>query len=293
MGASGAGVFASDTAQDVREEWVGFFRDTQSAKKATDRVLRSCRSELKDSDDGPIVWLVLAALQMKYGCLEARVKKAALDVIDGGKGLDLWAEQGGKTLAARKATYAAMRKQLMGKQIPAKRPPRKETPEDSGFRLGDVVAVPVSATRRGFVKVCKVERSTYGVSVRVMQLDHYAGTHDALPNWDSVPVRWLKFVGYDGEHAGKVYGIRWIMPSNWRGRDVPRKAMVVVGSARVSAREKRAVETDSCAMPLWDQVPQMIKRSEGLGDPVRESGTGRGVKARERKDPTVGGVVGG
>ena len=84
MGTWGPAVFSDDTACDVRDDWRGHVGDGLSAVEATDRLLSEWSDSIDEPDDGPVIWLALAATQWKAGRLEDRVKKKALAIIDDG-----------------------------------------------------------------------------------------------------------------------------------------------------------------------------------------------------------------
>src|SRR5262245_65998029 len=90
MGASGTGIFCDDVACDVRAQFRGSLADDKTAAEARRSVLRDWRPALEDEDDGPVIWLALAATQCRYGCLEKQVRAKALAIIDSGKDLERW-----------------------------------------------------------------------------------------------------------------------------------------------------------------------------------------------------------
>lgn len=94
MGAWGYDIFDNDVASDVR----GLFEDElnvrASVSPATAEILRESKDALDDSDDGPIIWLALAALQLGQGELHANVRDHALAVIDSGEDLKRWEAEG-------------------------------------------------------------------------------------------------------------------------------------------------------------------------------------------------------
>jgi hypothetical protein len=85
MGTWSTAVFGSDIACDVRDSFVDYLRMGMSGRQATRKVLQDFDDEVQDVDqDGPVVWLALAATQWKYGRLEPRVKGRALKLIKNG-----------------------------------------------------------------------------------------------------------------------------------------------------------------------------------------------------------------
>src|SRR6516162_4683125 len=112
MGTSGPAILQDDVAQDVRDSWIEAYRQTRTPAEATSRTLSSFKEELADSDDGPIVWISLALIQHSYGCLRARIRDRAIQVIDGRLGLERWREAGKGPLGKRLADYERAKKAL-------------------------------------------------------------------------------------------------------------------------------------------------------------------------------------
>ncbi|MGH3390276.1 MAG: hypothetical protein ACRDOO_15515, partial [Actinomadura sp.] len=124
MSAWGYALFSDDTACDVRDDYRELIEDGIGDTEATQKVLADYTEALDDPDDGPIVWLALAASQSKIGRLEPSVLAKALEVLDQGLGLDRWAEEGPKELAKRQAALEKIRAQLTGPQ-PARKKLRR------------------------------------------------------------------------------------------------------------------------------------------------------------------------
>lgn len=93
MGAWGYDIFDDDVAADVRVEFEGALETGASVAHATAVVLREWADAMDDPDDGPIVWLALAALQLDRNELQSNVRDHALAVIDGGENLRRWEEE--------------------------------------------------------------------------------------------------------------------------------------------------------------------------------------------------------
>ncbi len=82
MGASGSHIFDDDTAWDVKGIFEGALEDGCSADDAVERVKEEMSDAIEDEDDGPIIWLALACLQIEKGSLSEEVKKNALEGIE-------------------------------------------------------------------------------------------------------------------------------------------------------------------------------------------------------------------
>ncbi|MGC4001907.1 MAG: hypothetical protein QM811_01650 [Pirellulales bacterium] len=127
MSASGVGLFQDDVAVDVRNEYVDLIANGVSDEDAHRAILKSWKSAFKDSDEGPIVWLALAATQYAYGRLQAESKRQALAIISRGQGLDRWTDAG--LAKKRKAVLEQLKKKLSSPE-PNKRTPRKRKTPD-------------------------------------------------------------------------------------------------------------------------------------------------------------------
>jgi hypothetical protein len=114
MGAWGAGIFDDDLAIDVRAAFEREIESGKDVKNATDTVLKSFVSALRDSDDRPVVYLALAALQTEHGELRPDIRAKALQAIETGEALEKWNEDltDWPGLTERKKVLEEMRTQL-------------------------------------------------------------------------------------------------------------------------------------------------------------------------------------
>jgi len=94
MAAWGYDIFDSDEAADIRALFEDQLQTGASIPHATAVVLRESKDVLDDPDDGPIVWLALAMLQLNRNVLQPAVRDRALAVIDGGEDLRRWEAEG-------------------------------------------------------------------------------------------------------------------------------------------------------------------------------------------------------
>ena len=82
MGAWGAGLYANDTALDVKDEFEKLFNDGKSVQEITDGLTAEFESIMDCADEAPLFWLALADTQWKFGVLLPTVKENALRWID-------------------------------------------------------------------------------------------------------------------------------------------------------------------------------------------------------------------
>ncbi len=94
MAAWGYDIFDNDAAADVRGQFEDELESGASVAHATSVVLREWADAMNDVDDGPIVWLALATLQLGRDALQPDVRDHALAVIDGGDDLRRWEAEG-------------------------------------------------------------------------------------------------------------------------------------------------------------------------------------------------------
>ena len=91
MGVWGTAIFSDDNASDIRDEYRTLLGDGISGPEATDRLIQEWQPSIgRDPDLAAVFWLALAVTQWKCGRLEERVKREAVQAIDGDAGLRLW-----------------------------------------------------------------------------------------------------------------------------------------------------------------------------------------------------------
>jgi hypothetical protein len=140
VGTWNSAIFGDDTACDVRDQFLELLSTGVSAHEATETLLASRAPALQDSDDGPIIWLALAATQWEYGCLLPNVQAEAIQVIDRNAGMSRWE---GRSAVTRRKVLSALRAKLLLLQPAARKPqppeaitvPSKDAPSPDGRAL--------------------------------------------------------------------------------------------------------------------------------------------------------------
>jgi hypothetical protein len=94
MGAWGPGIFSNDTSSDVRGEFREMIEDGLSTEEATAKLISGWGQAAEDPDDRTSLWTGLAATQYLLGRLLPHVRDKAIEVINAGGDLHLWAETG-------------------------------------------------------------------------------------------------------------------------------------------------------------------------------------------------------
>ena len=112
MGAWGYGIFEDDVALDVRGDFEEAVNGGASIEEASAVILGEYAEELEDVDDGPVVYLALAALQVERGRVQDPIRREALRVIDEGTNLPRWEDAGEEALTARKRVLDDLRTAL-------------------------------------------------------------------------------------------------------------------------------------------------------------------------------------
>lgn len=137
MGAWGAGLYQDDVACDVKEYYTECLRDDDES--AEDKTLDYFEDELNDDENCAVVWFALADTQWKYGRLSETVKSKALEYIDNGINLQLWADEDIKLYSKREKVLADLKEKLLS-PMPAKKKLRKPHVFTCSWNIGDVFA---------------------------------------------------------------------------------------------------------------------------------------------------------
>jgi hypothetical protein len=167
LGSWGPALFSDDTACDVRDMYKDLIADGVDDAEANQRMLDQWTSSLgQHSQQAVVIWLALAVTQSTLGRLDPAVARRALEFIDAGGDLDLWAEAGPRKVAQRQAALNKARAQLTGPQ-----PPRRRLRHPATTLMpGDVLDYPTRDGRHLLLRVTRVHRG-----VPVVRLVFYAG----------------------------------------------------------------------------------------------------------------------
>lgn len=157
----------------VVDEYFDLFNRGNPAEVIRKKILKDHEDELKDPDEGPLIWLSIAKAQWDCAQLEPIVRSKVNEIVSGGLGLDPWAEQGERILQARKV---ALGRFLVKLETPNPHPrrPRKGTKRKPIFHPGDCLAVRLEDGDWGAILVleCETEsddsyKDTYGINLAV------------------------------------------------------------------------------------------------------------------------------
>lgn len=168
MGAWGPAIFSDDLACDIRGDYRELLEDEVPDDEACRRVIESYRH--LDPDEERVLWLALAATQSSLGRLDEHVRERALEVIDTGRGLELWKEAGPRELAKRKAALSELRDQLTSLQ-PARKTVRRPWRYVTDLEPGDVLSFTASNNAVAVLRVARVDEHRVNVAPIIQWLD--------------------------------------------------------------------------------------------------------------------------
>ncbi len=168
MGAWGTAIFSDDTSSDIRTEYRELIEDNVPDDEATNRIM-SAYAHLDDEEEH-LLWLALAAAQSQVGRLDPDVKAKALDVIESGRGLQLWVEAGARELAKRTAVLQRLHATLTGPQ-PSPKTLRRPWRHVTDLNSGDVLAQTARNGRKILFRVARVDDHRVGSAPILERLD--------------------------------------------------------------------------------------------------------------------------
>lgn len=142
MGTWNTSITGNDTAKDLYIEYsAAFYKfDVEEALKRIDNYIRAEMFEESDEEEWCNYFYSLADFMWKKGILTEAVRDKAVEMIDSGFGLELWAEAGQVTLDSRKKKLKEFREKLLSSQPPKKKI-KPNVYVEPIFEEGDVIAV--------------------------------------------------------------------------------------------------------------------------------------------------------
>ena len=140
MGAWSTSITGNDTAQDLKSEYQAafYYYDVETALQKIDEYVRTEMFSESDEEEWCDYYYSLADFMWRKGILTEKIKNTALEMIDSGFGLEIWAESGKTILNKRKKELEKFREKLLSEQ-----PPRKKIRIDLYmtpiFEKGDII----------------------------------------------------------------------------------------------------------------------------------------------------------
>ncbi len=108
MSVWGVGLLQDDVAVDIRNSFDDALARGLTPSQAADTILANPPQPLDDTDDGPVIWLALAALLLREGALRDDVRDQAAQVIASGAALTRWEEAPNAMRMARERVLARL-----------------------------------------------------------------------------------------------------------------------------------------------------------------------------------------
>lgn len=157
MGAWSFNILGDDTSRDVYDDYFEHYNVGKSHGWIVAKLRKSYRWDLRDPDEGPLVWLGIAKAQWDAGGLQKSVLAQIDRIVRTGLGLERWKEQGDAALAKRTVRLKAFAKQLRTKNGSPKRPkpPRQREP---AFERGSCLAIKLPGGKYGAAIVLDAEK---------------------------------------------------------------------------------------------------------------------------------------
>ena len=142
MGTWNTSITGNDTAMDLYAEYTAAFYkfDVEEALTRIDRYIREEMFDETDEEEWCNYYYSLADFMWKKGILTEYVRNKAIEMIDSGFGLELWAEAGEKTLNARKKKLQEFKEKILSPK-PARKKIKPNAYTERIFEDGDIVAV--------------------------------------------------------------------------------------------------------------------------------------------------------
>ncbi|MCI0744706.1 MAG: DUF4259 domain-containing protein [Verrucomicrobia subdivision 3 bacterium] len=243
MGAWGTAIFSDDTAADIRDDFKDHISDGLSCAEATERILEEWRDSIGDPDDGPVIWLALAATQWRLGRLMPHVKQKAVEIIDSESNLERWE---GKDREKRRKVLERLRAQLQSEQ-PKPRVIPKRFRDSCDWEIGELIAYTTLSNDKVLFRVIGFHVDNGGKSP-ICELLDWKGRE--IPNEKD-----LRSVGIKKrEHAGGALLISQFIIGRVIERELPANRV-----QRVGIRLRPAQQLRRPVLYLWRYLDRVLK----------------------------------
>ncbi len=150
MGTWGTGLYADDTALDLRDDWTTGIRWGRQPELLTKTIVADL------TEDDTAAWLALADLQWKSGHLLPHVRDKALAIINGGSDLERWKDAGPGDQRSRRKVLAGLQARLLTTPPPP-RGYKHRREADTTMKIGEVYAWQLLDGRHAFFQVAGIE----------------------------------------------------------------------------------------------------------------------------------------
>ncbi len=270
MGTWGPGLYSDDVACDVKEYYMNCLREEMSGEQAEAATVSYFKDELSDSDDGPIVVLSLAETAWRTGRLSEVLKKAAIDIIDKGEGLERWEAEGKQLLKKRQAVLIKLREKLLSPQPPEKKV-YKHRIYKCEWKIGDVYAYRFEseiAKEKGYygryLLIQKVDEGSWYPG-HVVPIVYFRITKDtSLPSIDDIKsIECLK-IAVGEKISQKNYDYRGKLVNS--SKKIIPKSLIYIGNANIINPEQEFQHTNDISYFnfSWNNIEKSVIESNEL-----------------------------
>jgi hypothetical protein len=151
MGAWSESITGNDAAEDLLLEYPAVFLkyEPEEAVSKIDSYVRENEFDESDPEEWCNYVYSLADYMWKKGILTEEIKQRAIQMIDSGFGLDIWAESSEKMLKARKKVLTKFREKLLS-PMPLKKKIRLDINQKRIFENGDVIAIQLQTAGKNY-----------------------------------------------------------------------------------------------------------------------------------------------
>lgn len=207
MGSWGAGLWDSDTALDIKNEYARCLRYSYDDDDVLKRFMRSNEQILADSDDGPVAVMVLAQQMWKYGRLTEDMKKMAFEAAE--NDLKNW-EAGDNALYIKRKRQLEKYTHDLDLPQPEPRKVKRTAPFENHWVKGDVSAIKYRGR-------CMI-RERDGSEPRIYSGGHILLMFDGMKN--EYPVFYTMLAPADRVYKGMdIFGFPYIQYFERSGAD--------------------------------------------------------------------------
>jgi hypothetical protein len=264
MGTWGVGLYANDTASDVRHEWLDKLRLGTSGEAATTELLEEWGNA---AHDDPIFWIALADTQWTWGRLEERVRAQATAMLAAGGDLALWEQS--KEKGARKKMFEKVAARL---ETPPRAPKAVRVRSDAiEWRRGQVWAYRTLDGQWAVFRVCAFDAECGLVGAPVTELldvvvdEPPAGGAEALAGVGLRPAR----ADYNASGRYDFFEPQFraspvFEPMVMRGGELPRHRLKKLRGT--SETRDASATTKTIGVP-WDALDEFLPNMFDVGGP--------------------------
>jgi hypothetical protein len=140
MGTWSESIFGDDLAADIKMDFLDAYDEGKSLAQIRSALEKKYAYSVDDEDNGPVFWLALAKMQWDCGDLDADVLARVKEIVEKGRGLDVWAEAGPKAQVKRRKIVEGLYAQIKSSN-PKPRARRKRRLPKVEFEKGDCLSL--------------------------------------------------------------------------------------------------------------------------------------------------------